>query len=140
MTQQGHRWYQSTVNRVETGGRTVNFDEAAALGLILDFGLDALSASELHHAIAAHQQLAAAIAAQEEILEELRAKEEEARAEMGRLMEDQRQHAPFFERPPDLTPEELAQMRANREAFEKQEEARREAIRQGPKTRQTRRR
>lgn len=35
----GLRWYQSTVNRVETGGRTVTWDEAVVLAAILDLDL-----------------------------------------------------------------------------------------------------
>jgi ribosome-binding protein aMBF1 (putative translation factor) len=36
---EGVRWYQSTVNRIETGGRTVTWDEAVVLAAVLDFDL-----------------------------------------------------------------------------------------------------
>lgn len=39
MTAEGFRWYQSTVNKVETELRIVNWDEAVALASILEFDL-----------------------------------------------------------------------------------------------------
>jgi transcriptional regulator with XRE-family HTH domain len=40
MTERGHKWYQSTVYRVESGKQTVRFGEAAALAAILGTAMD----------------------------------------------------------------------------------------------------
>jgi ribosome-binding protein aMBF1 (putative translation factor) len=39
MTEQGFGWYQSTVNRTETGGRELTWREAIALSEMLGFDL-----------------------------------------------------------------------------------------------------
>jgi hypothetical protein len=36
----GFGWFQSTLTRLESGARTIAWDEAIALAAILDFGLD----------------------------------------------------------------------------------------------------
>jgi transcriptional regulator with XRE-family HTH domain len=43
LTELGFRWLQSTVNRIETGSRTVTWDEAAILSLIFDLNLNELA-------------------------------------------------------------------------------------------------
>ena len=40
MTDEGFGWYQSTVNRVETGGRELTWYEVVALAQLLGFDLD----------------------------------------------------------------------------------------------------
>jgi hypothetical protein len=110
MQARGFRWYQTTVNRVETGARTISFDEAAALALALDFDLSALAASDLNRALDTHQQLYLEVAEQEERLLALRGQLEQAEVNLQAELNAQAAHAPTFRRPPDLTEEELTEM------------------------------
>ena len=57
--QYGVRWYQSTVNRVESGGRTVTWDEAIVICAALGLDLVAAARSDLDYARAKTQRLEA---------------------------------------------------------------------------------
>jgi hypothetical protein len=56
MSALGSAWYQSTVNRVETGGRTVTWDEAIALSTVLDFDLTEAAGEDLDLILARYRR------------------------------------------------------------------------------------
>jgi transcriptional regulator with XRE-family HTH domain len=54
--QYGVRWYQSTVNRVESGGRTVSWDEAIVICAALEIDLVEAAQGDLDHATAVRRR------------------------------------------------------------------------------------
>jgi hypothetical protein len=56
MSSVGSAWYQSTVNRIETGGRTVTWDEAVALSTLLDFDLTEAAGEDLDLVLAQYRR------------------------------------------------------------------------------------
>lgn len=62
MNELGVRWYQTTVGRIETGGRNVTWDEAVVVAVVLDLDLNGLAAQDdTDIALAHYRQLYAGI-------------------------------------------------------------------------------
>ncbi len=69
MAHMGHKWHQTTVNRIEAGTRTVSYDEACGLAMVLGFMLDQVAATDLHHALVGLAQAIQALTDQKAVVE-----------------------------------------------------------------------
>jgi transcriptional regulator with XRE-family HTH domain len=99
MAELGHRWYQSTVTKIEGGRRAVRIGEARDLAAILETTVDALSADTAETA-AVERLVAAGIAVRKAWQQHAEGENalRKARRELGELIQESRKLAAQSER------------------------------------------